>query len=128
MSWPTMYPLFPRTLLKLDALTEGEGALNCVHVDVGLTQRTVSADRISVRRHNSSTELRSGLPRTPRRSSERQDALMGAVGHSIVSRGSCPRGEDDASFKAPCSDEDDESSVANKAQPVGEATEAKCDV
>jgi hypothetical protein len=56
---------------------------------------------------------------------------MGAVGHSIVTRGSCRRGEDDASFKAPCRDADearDESSGANKAQTGGEATGAECEV
>lgn len=67
-------------------------------------------------------------PRIPRRSSERRDTPMGAAGHSIVTRGSYRRGEDDASFKAPCKDADDESSGANKAQAVGEATEVKCDV
>ena len=45
-----------------------------------------------------------------------------------MTRGNCRRGEEDASFKAPYNDADDESSGANKAQAVGEATEAKCDV
>ena len=56
---------------------------------------------------------------------------MGAVGHYIVTRGTCRRGEDDASFEAPCKNVNearDGSSGANKAQTVGEATEAKCDV
>ena len=56
---------------------------------------------------------------------------MGAVGHYIVTRESSRRGEDDASFEAPCRDVDearDESSGADRAQTMGEATEAKCDV
>jgi hypothetical protein len=43
---------------------------------------------------------------------------MGDVGHYIVTRGACRRGEDDASFEAPCRDLDkarDEFCGANKA-------------
>jgi hypothetical protein len=56
---------------------------------------------------------------------------MGAVGRSIVTRETYRRGEDDASFEAPCRDVDearDESIMTNNAQTMGEATEAKCDV
>lgn len=56
---------------------------------------------------------------------------MGAVGHHIVTRRTCRRGDDDASFEALYRDGNevrDESSGANKAQTVGETTEAKYDV
>jgi hypothetical protein len=56
---------------------------------------------------------------------------MRAEDHYNVTRGICCRGEDDASFEAPCKDVDearDESSEATKAQIVGEATEAQSDV
>ena len=111
-----------------DRLMERVSSLDRVHVGVGSMQRTVSADGISLQRYNSSAELRSVPVRIPRRSSERRDTPIGAAGHSIVTRGSCRRGEDEASFKAPCKDADDESSGANKVHAVGEATGAKCDV
>jgi hypothetical protein len=56
---------------------------------------------------------------------------MRAVGYYNVTRGTGHRREDDASCEAPCKDENeagDESSGANKAQTVGEATEATYDV
>jgi hypothetical protein len=56
---------------------------------------------------------------------------MRAVGCHNVTRGTGHRREDDAFFGAPCKDFNeagDEPSGANKAQTVGEATEAACDV
>jgi hypothetical protein len=56
---------------------------------------------------------------------------MGAVAYHNVTRGTGRRGEDDAPFEAPSKDVDevrDESSGASKAQTVGEATEARCEV
>jgi hypothetical protein len=57
--------------------------------------------------------------------------LMRAVGYHNVTRRTRRRREDEASCEAPCKDVNDagdESSGANKAQTMGEATEAKCDV
>jgi hypothetical protein len=56
---------------------------------------------------------------------------MRAVSYHNVTRGTGHRCEDNASCEAPCKDENEaggESSGANKAQTVGEATEATCDV
>ena len=56
---------------------------------------------------------------------------MRAVGYHNVTRGTGRRREDDASCEAPCKDVNeagDESSGANKAQTVGEATKGACDV